>query len=876
MSTLLPGTQVRARDLAWEIVQVEPAGTQKRFRLRCVQGDLRSTEKERAEVERRLVADPRVKAAHAHYVAEFDAAKILLARLMDHVGQQAGGKSSGAVTDVWQAFAERGALLLGPGGRAGYVLPSAFHANQSATGVRRLYLERMALECCFSFENRNKLFDIDSRFKFAAVVAQNDRAGTDELECAFYLHELDWLFDPGREPLRYSLDFVRRTGGEYLSLLELRSQRDAQVAAEAWSDAESMQSALHRAGIRCGEEIHMSKGAHRFTTTADLLPADADPRDPGVSRALLARGYLPLHEGKTFHQYDDRWGERPRYCVAVGALADKPAWLAAARYYRLAFRDIARSTDERTGIFCLLPPGAVFGNKAPCERRPENRSNHKPLTILAVADSFSFDFTLRTKVQATVNLFILNGCPFARLDAARERFLAHAALRLSCNHAGYAPLWAEQLGNAWREPRPKHTWPVLEGDDERWAVRAAIDAVVADAYGLTREQYEHVLSSFNHRSYQKAPEICLAAFDKLKAIGLEAFTEKHDPYWDIPLNESLPEPVIDLPIPLEARQRATSSGPLFDAAEAAPATVEPTVEPAEPQPEDPSVEAPQPAWTQEKPVDRQVLVLARVLESHKQTNRLSTLDDIRAEKIIYLAENMAEVDPERTVRKEAAGPADFPRLKKAVHRARSQYAFEERGFSNRRRPLLAPMNGLGKRVREYEQVFAEKKQEIDAIIDLLVPPDSEQAEIVATLYACWNDLLASGSQPTDDAIIEAFYAWHESKAKFARKRLEKAIAWMRHKDLVPTGRGRVTLTTRQPRRNKKPHRRRKATTDEAVHKTIVSLLDERGLITSRDAQEATGLNAAGVRPYLKRLVDEGLAVKEGQRRGTKCRRALDA
>jgi len=83
-------------------------------------------------------------------------------------------------------------------------------------------------------------------------------------------------------------------------------------------------------------------------------------------------------------------------------------------------------------------------------------------------------------------------------------------------------------------------------------VRAAIDAVVADAYGLTREQYAHVLSTFSHASYRKAPELCLAKFDELRAIGLDAFTKKYDPYWDIPLNENLPQPVIDIPIPVPA------------------------------------------------------------------------------------------------------------------------------------------------------------------------------------------------------------------------------------------------------------------------------------------------------------------------------------
>jgi hypothetical protein len=76
-----------------------------------------------------------------------------------------------------------------------------------------------------------------------------------------------------------------------------------------------------------------------------------------------------------------------------------------------------------------------------------------------------------------------------------------------------------------------------------------IDSVVAYAYGLTRDQYAHVLGTFNHTSYKRAPRQCLAAFDELQSIGLEAFTKKHDPHWDIALNGNLPQPLIDLPIP---------------------------------------------------------------------------------------------------------------------------------------------------------------------------------------------------------------------------------------------------------------------------------------------------------------------------------------
>jgi hypothetical protein len=106
----------------------------------------------------------------------------------------------------------------------------------------------------------------------------------------------------------------------------------------------------------------------------------------------------------------------------------------------------------------------------------------------------------------------------------------------------------------------------LADQGPRWAIRAAIDAVVAHAYGITRDQYAYVLSTFSHSSYIDTPRQCLAAFDELQQIGLETFTKKHDPYWHIPLNENLPQPVIDLPVPKAAADEAPHqrTSELFD------------------------------------------------------------------------------------------------------------------------------------------------------------------------------------------------------------------------------------------------------------------------------------------------------------------------
>jgi hypothetical protein len=504
------------------------------------------TKRERDTTERALRENVWVLERHAAYIAQFRRAEGSIGRLYSHQVVEVDGARTIGKQDLYRLFMERGTQVLRHGGLTGVVVPSAFHANEGATGIRRLYLEEMALKYCFSFENRKKLFDIHASFKFAAVVAANTGQPTDHFHCAFYLHDLDWLFED-RGALVFSLPFLRQMAGEYLTMLELRSPLDSNVAKVCYGTGRRLQERLADEGIRIGRELNMTDDAWRFAPVVERMGTSCgDPRHPDCSATLRNGGLLLLHEGKTFWQYDDLWGEGPRFVVPVQSLADKPEFVRAAMHFRLAYREIAASTNERTLVFACLPPGCVAGHKGPNERRPWSRPSSAALELLAQANSFATDFLVRLQAGSGVSKFVLMGIPFP-VRPGHATFYSHSALRLTCNHAGYAPLWLEQVGDAWLEAKPKHSWPVLEGDDERWKVRAAIDAVVADAYGLNREQYRHVLSTFSHKSYPKAPELCLAMFDELKGTGLEAFTKKHDPYWDIPLNENLPKPVIDIP-----------------------------------------------------------------------------------------------------------------------------------------------------------------------------------------------------------------------------------------------------------------------------------------------------------------------------------------
>lgn len=408
--------------------------------------------------------------------------------------------------DAWMLFVERAHQLLAAGGGLGLVLPGAFHGSEGAAGVRRLVVDEMRLRCCYSFENRSQLFAIDSRFKFAVVVAEK-RPAAAHFSCAFYRRDAGWLEElDGR--LTYSREFLARTGGDSLTFLELRSSGEQAIAERLYGQPGPLFGEhCARHGISLRQEVNMTYDAAAF------VPADSG--EPGL---------LPLHEGKTFHQYSDRWAQ-PRYLLRPDSPSVRPDWLAAAEHYRLAFRAVASATNERTAIFCLLPPGVLLGNSAPGERTPMRREPAVALTLLAVGNSFAFDWALRGRTGANVNLFILNRCPLPSLSLDQARFLSRAALRLSCNHAGYAALWQSQVS----DERARPEWPVLGTEAERWAVRAAIDALVATAYGLSRSEYAQVLAAFNHRSFRGAPELCLAAFDELAEGAQAAFFRRHEP-----------------------------------------------------------------------------------------------------------------------------------------------------------------------------------------------------------------------------------------------------------------------------------------------------------------------------------------------------------
>lgn len=304
------------------------------------------------------------------------------------------------------------------------------------------------------------------------------------VQCAFYLEGIEQADDPARI-MAYDRAFIDATGGPYQTLIELRGPADLALAQRLFAGKERFGAWCDRQGLRFGRDLHMTDDSGLFAPIGDG-----------------AAGWCILHEGKTFHQYTDRWDTAPRYQVRAEALLAKPRVAEAVGHFRLAFRDIARSNDERSMIATILPPGVVLGHTATVEKTPGVRPLRLALALCGVFNSFSFDWLTRQKTATHLSLYLLDGLPMPVLSEGALCVLADTTAALCANDARYAPL----VGH-------RSTWPVVPDPAERWRRRAVADAVVAVGYGLGRDNYTHVLSGFSHASWPSAPEMCLAAFD---------------------------------------------------------------------------------------------------------------------------------------------------------------------------------------------------------------------------------------------------------------------------------------------------------------------------------------------------------------------------
>jgi type I restriction enzyme S subunit len=153
---------------------------------------------------------------------------------------------------------------------------------------------------------------------------------------------------------------------------------------------------------------------------------------------------------------------------------------------------------------------------------------------------------------------------------------------------------------------------------------------------------------------------------------------------------------------------------------------------------------------------------------------------------VYEAHHGLELD--RNPYKDAAGPNDWQRLLEMEEHARKKRYFdivgtEEKGYT------LKPLSGYDALIKRTRRALGNKLPQVEEFLRLTHRMNKETIEVLATLYAAWNNLLLDQEAITDERIVyEARENWHKDKLRIEREVFFKMLTTMRDNGLVPTGR----------------------------------------------------------------------------------------
>jgi hypothetical protein len=430
--------------------------------------------------------------------------------------------------NTYAVFAEHNRQALRASGLAGFIVPPGLATDDTTKAYFQDLVAQNALVSLYEFENEEFLFPgIDHRVRFIVITAAKARStSSPAADLAFGNRSVSALADRSRHFTLTPADF-EALNPNTKTCPTFRSSRDADINLAMYRRA----GILWREGdehggnpwqIRFMAMFHMSNDSGLFNARATLA---GDGFELAGNRFVKGSSeFVPLIEAKMVRHFDHRFGTYdgqsesqenqgklpelddiahadpqrctlPYYWVAQSEVADRLSgrWQ---RGWLLGWRDICRSTDQRTVLASLIPCTAV-GDKF-LLMLPAIEPGLAACLYGSLC-SFPLDYAARQKLGGTsLKYFTMRqlpvlapsvyGCdtPWQRGTPLRD-FILPRVLELTYT-AWDLQSFAVDIGY----DGPPFRW----SPDRRFLLRCELDAAFFFAYGLSRDDTAYVMDTF--------------------------------------------------------------------------------------------------------------------------------------------------------------------------------------------------------------------------------------------------------------------------------------------------------------------------------------------------------------------------------------------
>ena len=323
----------------WEVFQTDEKEFFQQFDPLIQKKKLRITDWKKQR--KKLMEDPEIAQAWLDYASGYPHVSRYIKTTPQYRNQisRMDGKIVSRKINLYSVFTEQCFNLLRDGGACGIVIPSGIYSDLGTKQLRHMLFEQTQVGGLFGFENRRKVFeDVDSRFKF--VVLTFEKGGqTERFPSAFMRHDVKELEDfPNDASLWVETDLIERSSPASLSITEFKNTLDLRIMEKMLRFPLLGEELPNTWNVSFRQELNM-------TSDSDLFHDAPAP------------GRLPLYEGKMIWQFEHGYAP-PRYWIdeaagrqrVLGRKGVDSGQTLDYQMYRLGFRDVASSTNERTMI----------------------------------------------------------------------------------------------------------------------------------------------------------------------------------------------------------------------------------------------------------------------------------------------------------------------------------------------------------------------------------------------------------------------------------------------------------------------------------------------------------------------------------------------